>query len=116
MSDDIDRWRAYEDKHGYIRVCLTLTGTQDGGRQGPIASGYRSCWDVSRQGNQSLLTDAPLLIEQGGWLAPCESATVRLHPLFRENWAGITRGTVIGMFEGSRRVGTATVLDVALRR
>jgi hypothetical protein len=114
MADDLDRLRAYEDEHGYVRVRLTLVSTQDGGRRGPIASGYRSCWDVSPEGGQSLLTDAPLLTEDGAWLEPGECATVRLHPLFRENWAGVVPGMVIGMFEGSRRVGLATVLDVAL--
>lgn len=85
MADHIDRLREYEDEHGYVRVRLTLISTEDGGRQTPIASGYRSCWDVSRAGDQSLLTDAPLLIEGAEWLDVGKSAIVRLHPLFRQH-------------------------------
>jgi hypothetical protein len=89
MADDIERLRAYENENGYVRARLTLTSTQDGGRHGWIASGYRSCWDVSRAGDQSLLTDAPLLIEEAGRLDPGRSAIVRLHPLFREYWTDV---------------------------
>lgn len=61
MADQVDRLGEHE--HGYIRARLTLTSTEGGGRRTPIASGYRSCWDVSKVGDQSMLTDAPLLIE-----------------------------------------------------
>jgi hypothetical protein len=115
MADDADRLRAYESEHGYVRAALTLVATSDGGRRGPIASGYRSCWDVSSTDGRLLLTDAPLLIEGRDWLQPGESATVRLHPLFRENWTGIGPGKTLGMFEGPRRVGVAAILDIALR-
>jgi hypothetical protein len=92
MANDLDRLHAYESEHGYVRARLTLTGASEGGRQGPIASGYRSCWDVSCADGQVLLADAPLLIEDGEWLQPGESAIVRLHPLFREDWTGIGPG------------------------
>jgi hypothetical protein len=115
MAGDIDRLQAHEDDHGYVRAFLALARTQDGGRRAWIASGYRSCWDVSRAGDQSLLADAPLLIEEAGPLDPGQSAIVRLHPLSREYWADVAPGMVLGMFEGSRRVGEATVLDVSLR-
>ena len=115
MADDTDHLLAYEREHGYVRVRLTLVSTRDGGRRTPIASGYRSCWDVSREEDQTLLTDAPLLLEGGGRLDPGQSAIARLHPLFREDWSGLRPGKVLGMFEGSRRVGVATVLDSALR-
>jgi hypothetical protein len=115
MASDLDRLHAYEGEHGYVRARLALAGTPDGGRRGPIASGYRSCWDVSCTDGQRLLADAPLLIEDGEWLQPGESAIVRLHPLFRENWTSVVPGKVLGMFEGARRVGTAAVLDITLR-
>ena len=115
MADDADRLQAYENEHGDIRARLTLMATSSGGRRGPIASGYRSCWDVSCAGSQLLLADAPLFIEDGGWVEPGESAIVRLHPLFRENWTGIGPGSILGMFEGTRRVDVAAILDVAHR-
>jgi hypothetical protein len=114
MAGNIDWLHAYEEEYGYVRVRLALASVEDGGRQTPIASGYRSCWDVSRAGDQSLLTDAPLLIEGAEWLHVGKSAIVRLHPLFPGNWSDLARGRVIGMFEGLRRVGHATVLDIAL--
>jgi hypothetical protein len=83
MSDDIDRWHAYEDEYGYVRACLTLTGRQDGGRQGPIASGYRSSWDVSREGDQSLLTDAP-----------CQGTVSAVHP-FRRSVRSVIGGATL---------------------
>ena len=71
--------------------------------------------NVSEHGDQTLLSDAPLLIEDADWLGVGESAIVRLHPLFAESWHGVAEGKVLGMYEGSRCVGTATVLDVRLR-
>jgi hypothetical protein len=81
MADHIDRLREYEDEHGYVRVRLTLISTEDGGRQAPIASGCRSCRDVSRAGDRSSPTDAPLLIEGTEWPDVGKSAIVRPHPL-----------------------------------
>jgi hypothetical protein len=111
----IDRWLRYEDEHGFTRARLTLTRTEDGGRQTAIKSGYRSCWDISPAGDGSLFSDAPLLLEGGDQLALGESAAVRLHPLFPEYWEGVQPGQVLGMFEGSKRVGLAVVLDNELR-
>ena len=61
-----------------------------------------------------MLTDAPLLIEGADWLDVGQSAIARLHPLFPENWADVGQGHVLGMFEGARRVGVATVIEITL--
>lgn len=105
VADFTGQLHDYEDEHGYVLVRLTLTRTKDGGRRTPVASGYRACWDISRAGDHSLLTDAPLLIEGAEWLKPGKSAITRLHPLFREYWTDLARNRRLGKFEGSRRVG-----------
>jgi hypothetical protein len=114
MADQVARLLEYENEHGYVRVRLTLTSTEDGSRRPPIASGYRSCWDVSQEGDQSMLTDAPLLIEGAEWLDVGPSAIARLHPLFPKNWADVGQRQVLGMYEGARRVGVATVLEIEI--
>jgi hypothetical protein len=65
MADQVDRLLEYENEHGYVRARLTRQARKGGSRRTPIASGYRSCWDVSQEGDQSMLTDAPLLIGCG---------------------------------------------------
>jgi hypothetical protein len=115
MADQVDRLLEYENEHGHVRVRLTLTSTEDGGHRTPTFSGYRACWDVSQEGDQSMLTDAPLLIEGAEWLDVGQSAIALLHPLFPKNWADVGQGQVLGMYEGARRVGVATVLEITLR-
>jgi hypothetical protein len=114
MAGDIDRLQAHEDDHGHVRAFPALARTQDRGRRARIASGYRSCRDASRAGNQPLPADAPPPTGEAGPLDPGQSAIARLHPPSREHWAGVAPGMVLGMFEGSRRAGKATVLDVSL--
>ncbi|GAA5014900.1 hypothetical protein GCM10023317_53880 [Actinopolymorpha pittospori] len=107
-----DRWTAIEGEHGYIRARLWLLSTEDGGRKGPIASGYRSCWAFPPEVHDEM-HDAPLTLESGvgEWLAPGAEAIVRLHPLAPDLWPPITPGIRLTMVEGARVVGMADVLE-----
>jgi hypothetical protein len=53
-----------------------------------------------------------LVLEDVSALAPGEEATARIHPLASEFWQDVEPGLMIDAYEGTRRVGTATVLDV----
>lgn len=113
IESEHERWTAGEHDGGYIRARLRLVSTQEGGRQTPIASGYRSHWafppEVHRDSH-----DAPLTIESGPgrWMAPGEETVVRLHPLAPAYWPRIASGLRLTMLEGSRVVGHAEVLEV----
>lgn len=109
-----DKWTAHEDEHGYIRARLRLVATEEGGRSGPIASGYRSHWtfptNVDQDGH-----DAPLTLEAGPdlWLEPGQETMIRLHPLVPYVWPVLTPGLSLKMCEGSRVVGYAEIVEIA---
>ena len=85
---------------------------EQGGRKGPIFSGYRSCRSFPA-GVHEDLHDGPLLIEGQDVLNPGDVGTVRIHPLVPRYWPEISEGLPLGVFEGSRRVGEAVVIEVA---
>jgi hypothetical protein len=60
------------------------------------------------------INGAPVTLEDCASLAPGESGTVRLHPLWRDGWMHLRPGAQIDMHEGSRVVGTAIVMRVTL--
>ncbi|WP_421732443.1 hypothetical protein [Cellulomonas sp.] len=104
------RWLDHELEHGYIRVRLRLLTTAEGGRRTSIYSGYRAHWgfppEVHRESH-----DAPLVLEDALELELGQSATARIHPMWPQGWPEVTPGLRLGMFEGSRLVGTAEVLS-----
>ena len=112
MDDrDLARWQERGREHGYVRARLRLLSTDQGGRRTPIVSGYRSCWAFPPELHGDM-HDGPLMIEGQEVLAPGEVAIVRLHPLFPEYWPRLSEGLMLGMFEGSRQVGDAVVIEV----
>jgi hypothetical protein len=113
QSAKVRDWLEYERDHGYIRIRLRLTPTEQGGRGNRVWSDYRSSWDIGNTYNgEWTLNDAPLVLEDVEAIAPGEEAIARIHPLAPEYWGDIGPGTVIHAHEGSRRVATATVLEV----
>lgn len=104
-----ERWAADERENGYVRVRLHLLSSGEGGRQGAIASGYRSHWAFPPEVHTER-HDAPLTLESGQWLDPGSEAVIRLHPLFPGPWPPLVPGTVLTMLEGARVVGYAEVL------
>ena len=115
--DEAERrhWEGREREQGFIRVRLRLLGTDEGGRTGPIADGYRSSWDIGNRSedDEPTINDAPLLFDEPGkWLAPRESSTARLHPLAPELWRHVGPGLEVVMKEGARVVGRGEVIEV----
>jgi hypothetical protein len=109
-----EAWERFEAEKGYIRARLRLASTEEGGRRGPLVSGYRAAWhfgDFTEDG-VIVLNDAPITIEGRDWLGPGGEASVRLHPLHFEFWNDARPGREIELMEGTRRVGIATVLEV----
>jgi hypothetical protein len=109
---DLDQWRDREVRDGYFRCRFRPLMTEEGGRSTPLGNGYRACWDIGAvfEGRPTL-NDAPILFEEGEWLALGDEVTVRLHPLVWDFWADVKPGQIISAYEGSRRIGLATVLE-----
>jgi hypothetical protein len=107
-----ERWAAEEREHGYVRARLRLLSSSEGGRQGAIATGYRSHWAFPPEVHHER-HDGPLTLESGQWLDPGNETTIRLHPLFPDLWPNLVPGTTLTMLEGARVVGYAEVLAVA---
>jgi hypothetical protein len=38
----------FEREEGFVRVRFRLLTPEEGGRQEPIADGYRACWDIGQ--------------------------------------------------------------------
>jgi elongation factor Tu len=108
------RWERSERGDGFIRVRVRLLTTDEGGRRGPIADGYRASWNIGSRTDtgESMLNDAPLLLEDGEQLAPGEIANGRIHPIAAEFWTHVSAGLEIAMHEGARVVGRGEVLEV----
>jgi hypothetical protein len=115
--DEAERrhWQRREREQGFVRLRLRLLPTEEGGRKGPIADGYRGSWDIGNRSEDDEPTsnDAPLLFDEPGkWLSPGESATARLHPLAPEFWLHVKPGLKVVMKEGRRVVGRGEVVEV----
>jgi hypothetical protein len=107
------RWDEIEQQRGFIRVRLHLAATDEGGRRSPVLSDYRASWDIgATYEGEPVQNDAPLVLEDVDELPPGGVAVGRIHPVVPEYWSHVTPGMTIHAYEGPRRIGTATVLDV----
>jgi hypothetical protein len=107
IERDVEGLAGYGERVGYLRAKLRLTRTEDGGRKGPVYSGYRSTWawgGLTEDGLE-IHHDASLTLESGVRLGLGEERTVRLYPIAPEFWAGLALGQRIEMREGHRVVG-----------
>ena len=102
-------WSELEVTNGLIRVDVHLVSTKDGGRTRPVRSDYRPHWATGANYEGCPVRAGP---RRDGELAPGEAALARIFPMFPEHWSHLTPGMTIDAYEGSRRVATATVLDV----
>ncbi|WP_405691111.1 hypothetical protein [Streptomyces sp. NBC_00057] len=109
-------WRAWEVKHGTIRVTLTLLGADEGGRQSAFAGDgrLRPLWDIGNRtaDGQQDLNIARLWVEFASQLGPGETADGRLAPLQPEQWQHLKPGDVITMHEAQPAAGIAEVIEV----
>jgi hypothetical protein len=99
---------------GYVRAKLRLLGTEEGGRKHPFVSGYRPQWDLGHctEDGRVAFNDAEVWLEDELKLDPGSTAVVRLHPFFPEHWDVVGEGSVLGLYEGHRKLGEASVLEV----
>ncbi|WP_329404358.1 hypothetical protein [Streptomyces melanogenes] len=109
-------WRAWEVKHGTIRVTLTLLGADEGGRQSAFSGDgrLRPLWDIGNRtaDGQQDLNIAWLWVEFALQLGPGETADVRLAPLRPEQWQHLKPGDVITMHEAQPAAGIAEIIEV----
>lgn len=98
---------------GHFLVRLRVTPTEEGGRRGPVFSGYRPDWDVGNlHDGEPTINGAKVSFEQPSLLEPGAEGTVCLHPLAPELWKHVVPGQCITMREGVRVVGEGVVLQV----
>lgn len=101
-----------------VRVDLHVWSASDGGRRQPVFDGHRPPWDIGLghevwDGREvPVLADATIHLVGCSSVAPGQSATADLLPHHPEYWQDVQVGSRIGMMEGSRRVGDATVISV----
>ena len=106
-----ERWTTACLERGCFRARLRLTPMDEGGRKGPICSGYRASWFWGERTENGLemLHDAPITMEGPLTLSFGDEAVVRLMPLVPEYWQNVTVGSHLEMREGARVVGVATI-------
>ena len=109
-----ERAAEFERTHGYVRATLRLLPTDEGGRSGPFVSGYRPQWDLGHRSEDGRIAfcDAEVWLDGQLKLDPGGTAVVRLHPLSPELWHDLGEGSALGLYEGSRKLGEAGVLEV----
>jgi elongation factor Tu len=90
-----------------------MLSKDQGGRHTPVFDGYRPSFRASTEGHGDLdlgvatvklPADNPMLI-------PGTEVDVELEPVDAAQWVNVSTGLVLGVLEGDRQVGTATVLE-----
>lgn len=98
-----------------FRGTLAVRATADGGRAGPISSGYRpdaslttTIDELPRDGSGSELHGIVLEFE-GPPIEPGASGPVSFYPRHPEFWRGVRANQRVGLYEGHRRTATVTI-------
>lgn len=96
-----------------FRAKLRLLPSDEGGRQLPVASGYRPAFSPAGQTpNARQYRDAAIELLGVQAVAPGEQASVLIRPTRPEAWEDIKVGSELEIYEGLRLIGTARVLAV----
>lgn len=84
----------------------------EGGRHTPVFDGYRPDFRAGTEGHGDVDLGAATvrLPADNPVLVPGTEVEVGLEPADASAWANATSGLVLGVLEGDRQVGTATVL------
>jgi hypothetical protein len=96
-----------------LKIVLKVLPASEGGREKPIASGYRASFDIGKTRRREIALDDALVHLGTGEIAPGAEANATIEPLAPELWDHVVEGTAITMMEGLRVVAHATVLEVA---
>jgi hypothetical protein len=98
--------------HPYLTGRLELKRTEDGGRRGPIISGYRCpCFIGNTEGGVAVKNDAAFILPEANSLWPGSAAIVRVLPSVPESWLHLDAGSLIRLYEAERIIGTVTVIQ-----
>ncbi len=90
---------------------LQLLAKDQGGRHTPIFDEYRPRFVAATDGHGEVdlgvavvrLTDNPMMM-------PGTEQEVEVEPVDASQWAAVSAGLVLGVFEEQQQVGTATIL------
>ena len=95
-----------------VRARLQLWTKEHGGRHTPVFDGYRPDFRAGTEGHGDVDLGIATVHLPGGnpMLVPGTEVEVDLEPVDSSAWADVTTGLVLGVVEGDRQVGTATVL------
>lgn len=99
-----------------IRARVRFLSSEEGGRKGPVVSGYRPPLDfgIRRHDGERVYSDGILVLEDREEVLPGEECLVRirlLHPELLQN--ALSQGQEFGVTEGPRRViGHGTILEI----
>lgn len=97
----------------FIDAEVRLLPSAEGGRQSPIASGYRcNCWVGHVQEGQRVYNDATFYLLESDELKPGETGRVRVQPHHPDDWSHLTVGFQFELCEGPRVIGVATVIEL----
>jgi elongation factor Tu len=94
-----------------MHVRLELWTKEQGGRHTPTFDGYSPDFRASTDGHGDVdLGAAKVALPEGTeMLLPGMTIDVELTPVDASVWANVSSGLVLGVLEGDRQVGTATV-------
>lgn len=99
-----------ERLHGYVRATLTLARTEDGGRKGPFASGYRPQWDLGHRTEDGSIafSDAEVWLEDGLMLSPGGTAPFASIRPFRSTGSTFAKAPSWACMKGTDDLATRT--------
>lgn len=100
-----------------LEADIDLLPTEDGGRSGPVLSGYRpGLWfgETGPSGEPELHSTV-LRLPRGRELAPGERGSVLLTPLAYETWPHVKPGTRFDVYDAGRAVGVGSLRTIPTR-
>tara|TARA_R110002072_G_scaffold182217_4_gene338401 strand:- start:458 stop:895 length:438 start_codon:yes stop_codon:yes gene_type:complete len=117
VEDEVAWWQERArlepvEARGSVLVRLRLSGSEEGGRNQPISSGYRPNWDIGNRHDDGTPTIncGVVVLEDSELLSPGDAGLAWLIPLVPRLWAAVHVGQELALHEGRLPIGHATVL------
>ncbi len=101
-----------------VRARVYFLTPEEGGRKGPIFSGYRPPFDfgLRSQSGEKIYNDCIVTLEDRDQVFPGEESTIRIRPLHPELLQGVLRvGLHFSVTEGPRRVVGRGIITELIR-
>lgn len=100
-----------------LEADIDLLPTEDGGRSGPVVSGYRPGLWFGETGptGEPELHSTVLRLTRGHELAPGERGLVLITPLAYETWPHVRPGTRFDVYDAGRAIGAGSLRTIPSR-